>query len=153
MTFDLNSIEVRLDLIAGYLTELSQLTAFTSDEILADFYKYRTTERLLELIIQASLDINRHLLKEIRQIEPTTNADAFTEAIRVGILPEALGSRLVKAAGLRNRLAHRYEQIDPEIVIEAIQPTLTDYPTYIRAINAYLDSLEVDDDAESQERE
>lgn len=51
MTVDLASIQIRLNLVADYLSELKPLNTFSSDEILGDVYKYRTSERLLELII------------------------------------------------------------------------------------------------------
>lgn len=145
MTVDLASVQIRLNSIADYLSELKLLDGFSSDEILGDVYKYRATERLLEIIIQTSLDISRHLLKEIYQLEPKTNSDVFIASISVGILPEELGIKLSKAAKFRNVLAHQYTKIEPQKVIENIQPVLRDYPIYIDLINNYLDSLEVED--------
>lgn len=145
MTVDLASAQIRLNSIADYLSELKLLDGFSSDEILGDVYKYRATERLLEIIIQASLDISRHLLKEVYQLEPKTNSDVFIASISVGILPKELGVKLSKAAKFRNVLAHQQTKIELQKVIENIQPVLRDYPIYIDLINNYLDSLEVDD--------
>jgi uncharacterized protein YutE (UPF0331/DUF86 family) len=142
MTLDAGSIQTKLRLIADYLDELKTLEVFSLDEILEDMFKYRTAERLLEIIIQASLDINRHLLKEIHQIEPQTNADVFIESIEVGILSEEMGAKLSEAAKLRNVLAHLYDKIDPRKVVVSIAPVLQDFSAYIDQINNYLESPE-----------
>jgi len=142
MTLDFASVQIKLNLIADYLGELRALEPFSLDEILEDLFKYRTAERLLELIIQASLDINRHLLKELYQIEPTTNADIFIQSVQTGILPSKIGLKLSDAAKFRNVLAHLYDKINPRKVVENINPILQDYRVYIDCINDYLESLE-----------
>lgn len=141
MTLNVVSVQTKLRLITDYLNELKTLEEFSLDEIVEDLFKYRTVERLLELIVQASLDINRHLLKEIYQLEPQTNADVFIQSIQVGMLPGEMGLKLSEAAKLRNVLAHLYDEIDPQKVVVCIAPTLEDFPVYIGLINDYLESL------------
>jgi uncharacterized protein YutE (UPF0331/DUF86 family) len=96
----------------------------------------------LEIIIQASLDINRHLLKEIYQIEPQTNADVFIQSVEVGILSREMGVKLSEAAKLRNVLAHLYDKVDPQKVVVNITPIMRDLPIYISQVNNYLEALE-----------
>lgn len=146
MIVDSTSVQTKLNLMVDYLSELKIFEGFSREEIVEDLFKYRAAERLLELIIQASLDINRHLLKEIHECEPGTNSDVFLESVTVGILPEEIGVKLSEAAKFRNVLAHLYDKIDPQKVIENIQPVLRDFQSYINYINNYLDSLEVDND-------
>jgi uncharacterized protein YutE (UPF0331/DUF86 family) len=135
--------------MADYLGELELLQNLSVDEILDDVFKYRAAERLQELIIQTSLDINRHLLTEVHQITPETNADVFLESGRVGLLPQELAKRLVEAGKFRNLLAHQYEKIDARIVVQNIQLTLMDYPIYLDFLNRYLNTLEDNHDTES----
>lgn len=149
MTFNRASIQTRLNLMADYLGELELLQNLSVDEILDDVFKYRAAERLQELIIQTSLDINRHLLTEVHQITPETNADVFLESGRVGLLPQELAKRLVEAGKFRNLLAHQYEKIDARIVVQNIQLTLMDYPIYLDFLNRYLNTLEDNHDTES----
>lgn len=150
MSLKIGSIQSRLDLIADYLQELEPLTFLSKDQIISDIYKYRTTERLQELIIQASLDISRHLLKELYQIDPKENSNVFLELARAGIIHSDLGDRLAKAASFRHVLVHLYAKIKPEEVVDNIQLVLSDFPVFSDCIHAYLDSLEAtDDDTES----
>lgn len=149
MTLDLISIKNKLNLMADYLTEIELLSQFSVDEICRDVFKYRASERLQELIIQASLDINRHLLKELYRSIPKTNADVFIESSRVDILPEALANRLVEASKFRNLLVHQYEKIVPSIVVQNIELILEDYRIYIDSLSNYLTLLEENDEQDS----
>lgn len=146
MTLDIPSIQLKLDLIACYLEELKILENFTSEEIMGDIFKYRTMERLLEIIIQASLDINRNLLKETYRLEPSTNADVFLASITSGILSKNIGTKLAEAAKFRNLLAHLYDKVIPEKVYEVFCKVLTDYPEYLAEVEDYLTSLEQTND-------
>ena len=150
MSLRVGSIRARLDLIADYLQELQPLAALDKDQIISDVYKYRTTERLEELIIQASLDIARHILKEQYKIDPKENSNVFLELARVGIIESDSGIKLSEAGSFRNVLAHLYEKIDPEKVVENISLVLRYFSDFSEALDIYLDSLEgVNDDTES----
>lgn len=150
MSLRVGSIRARLDLIADYLQELQPLAALDKDQIISDVYKYRTTERLEELIIQASLDIARHILKEQYKIDPKENSNVFLELARVGVIEADFGMTLSEAGSFRNVLAHLYEKINPEQVVENIQPILRDFSAFSECIDVYLDSLEgTNNDTES----
>jgi uncharacterized protein YutE (UPF0331/DUF86 family) len=41
---------------------------------------------------------------------------------------------MADSAGLRNRLAHEYDEIDPKKVFEAIDSCLRDVPKYLKNI-------------------
>lgn len=141
MKFDQASLQTRLNLMADYLTELSLLKDLSVDEVCNDIFKYRTAERLQELIIQASIDINRHLLIKIHQISPDTNSAVFIMVGKVGILSQELSERLIEAGKFRNLLAHHYEKIDARMVASNIQLVLGDYKQYMEQINLYLITL------------
>lgn len=147
MTFDENSVRSRIQLIAGYLAEMNLLRGMAPEEIFNDVFKYRATERLHELIIQASIDVNRHCLAELHGMTPTTNADVFIKAAEVDILPPDLAMKLAEASKFRNFLAHHYERIDPFIVIESIESICIDFQRYLDCLENYVSSLQDDDAA------
>ena len=148
MTLDENSVRLRIQLIASYLAEMNLLRAIDAEDILNDVFKYRATERLQELTIQASIDISRYLLNELHNARPSTNAGVFIEAARASILPSDLAKRLAEASKLKNFLAHQYEKIDPLIVIESIESICIDFQQYLDCLNNYLTSLTEDDGTE-----
>ena len=42
------------------------------------------------------------------------------------------------AAGLRNRLVHDYDDLDPHRVFDALQAAVVDVPRYVAAVQAHL---------------
>lgn len=146
MNLKIGSIQAKLNLIVDYLNELEPLTSLNMSEIINDIYKYRAAERLQELIIQASLDLGRHLLKEQYQIHPRENSSVFLELAKVNIIPTYLGELLAKAASFRNVLVHIYGTINPGIVVDNIPLMLRDFFEFLSCIYDYLDSLEANND-------
>jgi uncharacterized protein YutE (UPF0331/DUF86 family) len=56
----------------------------------------------------------------------------------MGILEPAFASKVASSAGLRNRIVHEYDEIDPAKVFEAIQAALSDLPTYLKAVLSFV---------------
>lgn len=68
--------------------------------------------------------------------KPQTYADTFVLAGQHGLIPMELAQRLIPAAGLRNRLVHDYEAIDPSRVHAAIPVALEDLTHLHQALAA-----------------
>ena len=132
----------RLRLIAKYYNTLEQFSKLTLDDYLADFNKQLIVERLLQLIIQAAIDINYYILSRLQPDNVVSNFEAFIELAKYGVLTEDLARQLAPSAGLRNRLVHEYDDIDSSQVFKAISFALQQYPLYVKQINNYLISLE-----------
>lgn len=122
----------KLDFMDTYLNNLESFGSITLEEYLDDYREQLVVERLLQLIIQVALDINRHCLKRLKIEQPKENADTFRAVSKMGIITPELAENLAQSAGLRNRLVHVYEEIDPVKVHEAIQKALQYYPIYQR---------------------
>jgi uncharacterized protein YutE (UPF0331/DUF86 family) len=142
MTLDPNTVRFRLSLILDYLDELRPLTALTLEEFLSDRYKTRAAERVLEITIQAALDINNHLLKEQFRVSKKSNSDGFLELGQFSVLQSQLAQDMHESGSFRNRLAHRYYAVDSEMVFQIIFEALAQYPEYVQQIENFLDSLE-----------
>jgi uncharacterized protein YutE (UPF0331/DUF86 family) len=149
MTLDLNSIRLRLALILDYLDEIRPLTLMSLEEFLSDRYMQRAAERLLEITVQAAIDINNHLLKEQFNLAISSNATGFQDLSRFGVISEELANQLADSGRLRNRLAHRYYEIDYEIVFSVLSEVLDDYPQYAQQVENFIGSLEASYDTES----
>lgn len=57
-------------------------------------------------------------------------------------LPEDFARSISAAAGLRNRIVHGYEEIDPGRVYDALGRALEDVPRYAQYVTSYLDARE-----------
>ncbi|MDZ8109069.1 MAG: DUF86 domain-containing protein [Nostoc sp. DedQUE12a] len=132
---------VRLRLITKYYNTLEEFRSISLDEFLADFRQQLVVERLLQLITQAAIDINEHILSKLSPGNSVTNFEAFIELSKYEVIAPELAKQLAPSAGLRNRLVHEYDDIDPKQVFMAITFALQQYPLYVRQINSYLISL------------
>ncbi|OBQ05694.1 hypothetical protein BMF77_pa00014 (plasmid) [Dolichospermum sp. UHCC 0315A] len=134
----------RLKLIAKYYNTLEEFRSISLDEFLADFRQQLIVERLLQLMTQAAIDINDHILSKLNSGKSYTNFEAFIELGNSQIITPELAKQIAPSSGLRNRLVHEYDDIDPKQVFMAINFALQQYPLYVRQINSYLISLEED---------
>lgn len=137
---------VRLRLITKYYNTLEEFRSANLDDFLADFRQQLVVERLLQLMTQAAIDINEHILSKLSPGNSVTNFDAFIELGKYGVISPELAKQIAPSSGLRNRLVHEYDDIDPQKVFESISFALQQYPFYVRQINSYLISLSQEDD-------
>ena len=113
---------------------------------LADYLSSPTdevlVERYLERIIGRMIDINYHLITEAGHPPPRDYFESFTQLARIGLLPTEFARQIAASAGLRNRLVHEYDEIDPERLYEGMQSAMRDVPNYLRRVEQYLKTVE-----------
>ena len=108
---------------------VAEYVSSPTDEVLA--------ERYLERIIGRMIDVNYHVLTESGQPPPRDYYESFTALGGIGALDRDFAIRIAACAGLRNRIAHEYEAIDPARVHVALQSAVRDIPVYLRRVSDY----------------
>ncbi|HCU25161.1 MAG TPA: DUF86 domain-containing protein [Deltaproteobacteria bacterium] len=131
---DQNIIEERILRIRKNLRELEKLRQVSERDFLEDYISQSAAERLLETSIQAAIDIGAHLIAEKRLESPAEYRQVFEILGKHGLLPLELVTKLVQAAGLRNRLAHAYLDLDSEKIHQFLHSSLGDFEEYCRII-------------------
>jgi uncharacterized protein YutE (UPF0331/DUF86 family) len=124
--------------ISGDLEELRKFDAAGLEAYLADPYKEILAERFLERMISRMIDVNYHVITGSGRTPPRDYYDSFTELGKMGILDPQFASGIARAAGLRNRIVHEYDEIEPEKVFEAIRSALVDLPVYLQAVLSFI---------------
>ena len=133
-------ILLKMQDLKTFLDEIKPLVEITFIEYKKDYVKRHAVEKLVELIVELASDINRNVI-EAQQGSPASNYyNTFTQLGELNVLPEALSLRLASTTGLRNRLVHRYEEIDHKIVYHSAVRLLPDYLQYFKLIEKYLKS-------------
>lgn len=127
-------------LILGDLKEVERLAQLTGAEFLADRAHQLVAERLLERIIGRMIDINYHIVTDRDGVPPPDFYQSFTKLAQLGVLPGELAQALAPAAGLRNRLAHEYNEIDHGKIYQALGEVLSNVPRFLQAVEAALGS-------------
>ena len=121
-------------LITRDLADLAPLARKPLAEYLADPRDELVAERLLERIIGRMIDINYHVLTETDHPPPADYYASFTQLATLGVYDVEFGRRIAACAGLRNRIVHEYDEVDPRRVHQALGTAIQDVAGYLRAI-------------------
>jgi uncharacterized protein YutE (UPF0331/DUF86 family) len=130
----------KLATIARNLGDLATVSALTLDEYRRDRFRQKGIERLLQETIEAAVDANQHLLREVARAPAQDYHASFVALGDADIVPAALAAALAPAAGMRNRLVHEYDVIDDAIVLAAVGVAVRDFGAYVHAVERFLDT-------------
>jgi uncharacterized protein YutE (UPF0331/DUF86 family) len=125
----------KLAVIIENLKILEPIKGIKTDEYLQDIYKRKATERLLQELIEAAIDINIHMIVAKGYPAPDDYYEGFIKAGELEIISPDLARKLAPSAGLRNRLVHEYDRLEHTMVLKAVDMAEELFPQYIKAIN------------------
>ena len=80
----------------------------------------------------------RYVIEAKEDAPLETYYSTFVKLGELKVVPKELSVRLASTAGLRNRIAHHYEDIEHRIVYHSAVRLLKDYRHYFRLIEKYL---------------
>jgi uncharacterized protein YutE (UPF0331/DUF86 family) len=140
---NLELVQSKLNQLLDYINELKYFETLTLAEFLSDRHRQFTIERIIELIVQTAIDINKYILKK-KGINLTnlTSHQTFLEMSKFEIITQLLAEEIKESVDTRNVLAHRYFDISPEEVFVEIEDVLEKYPRYVRQIETFINSLQ-----------
>ena len=128
----------KLNSLTGYLDELATLADCSLAEYQRKFERRHAIEKLIELAVEYAIEINRGVIEAADRTPPQTYYNTFIEMEKLGIWPDKLTSHLASTTGLRNRLVHRYDEIDNTAVYHSLKPLLKHYRQYVRLIETHI---------------
>jgi uncharacterized protein YutE (UPF0331/DUF86 family) len=135
---EIEIIKRKLVVIIENLKALEPIKNMQRNEYQRDLYKRKATERLLQELIEAAVDINTHIIIETGNSVPNDYYESFIKAGELKIIPSDLAEKLAPSAGLRNRLVHEYDTLDHSMVLKAVVMADELYPQYVKAISDYV---------------
>jgi uncharacterized protein YutE (UPF0331/DUF86 family) len=138
MTIDADLVTRKMLLITSDLDMLRPVVASGVDAYLASPMHQAAVERYLERVIGRMIDINYHLLTESGHPPPPDYHASFIRLGELHVLAPEFAPQIARAAGLRNRLVHEYEALDPRKVFEALDATLRDVPQYLSQVSDFI---------------
>ena len=137
---DRDLVTRKIALIVDDLRAVTPIAQKPVDDYLASATDEIVTERYLERMIGRMIDINYHLVTEAGHPPPRDYYESFTQLAKLRILSPAFASQIAACAGLRNRLVHEYDAIDPRRVYEGLQAAVRDIPEYLRRVHQHVAS-------------
>ncbi len=128
--------EVRLCLetLERNLARLAELAQLIYDEFMDAPRNLAAAELLLQTSIEALVDISRHLIRRLRLPMPSEHWQIPEVLGEAGYLPAQDVPTYVAMVRFRNRLVHRYPEVDPKEVYRIVTQELD-------AIRRWLDQL------------
>src|SRR3989338_2216902 len=110
MPIDKKLINRKITLINNDLKSLKALSKLSLKTYLSKAEYEAMAERYLERVIGRMIDINYHVLSEKENEIPTNFYNSFISLGKKKYLPPKLAKVMANSAGLRNRLAHEYDE-------------------------------------------
>ncbi|MFQ6046351.1 MAG: DUF86 domain-containing protein [Gemmatimonadales bacterium] len=138
-SLDADLVRRKLAAITRKLDQLGTVAGMPLDRYVADPFRVKGTEKLLQETVEAAVDANLHLLRAVGTPAPTDYYESFVALGRQSIIPQVLAERLAPAAGLRNRLVHEYEDINDAIVLAAVGEARASFSEYVVAVERFLE--------------
>jgi uncharacterized protein YutE (UPF0331/DUF86 family) len=134
---DRDRIIAKLDELDVALRELRSIAPLHFAEYLA-VEKRRACERLLQVCVEAVIDVCALLVTGLRLGLPGEEDDLFVKLARHGVLSSTMADTLRRIKGLRNLLVHEYGRINDQLVFETVKGRLGDFDAFKREVLAHL---------------
>ncbi|GKU24281.1 type VII toxin-antitoxin system HepT family RNase toxin [Clostridium folliculivorans] len=142
MEFDKNKIDQKLMFMNTCLNKLKRLKLFSKNEFLEDFTKVDSAKYLLQVSIEAMLDISSHLIARNRWGKPKDNKEHFQILADNGIIDNKDVSVYFNMARFRNRIVHMYFNISDEMIYDIVQNNIDDFERFIGNIVSTLGNID-----------
>lgn len=131
---DKKLVHKKLEAMRLYMEEIKPILVQSFANVYKNYRDLRALERDFQLIVDAAVDINMHIILENGKPPPETNFHSFLILGELHVLSGELAKGLAPSAGLRNKLVHEYEKIDPYILFRSVQKFYKLYQQYCRRI-------------------
>jgi uncharacterized protein YutE (UPF0331/DUF86 family) len=136
---DKELINSKLSDIQNDLSELLPLLNIETEEIIADNLKLHTVERLFQLIVDAAIDVNTHIIQESDFKTPADYQSTFLILGESKVLPMDFALKIAPSVGLRNLIVHKYGRVDLKRMIDDIKNEIGDYLKYLKLVEKFLE--------------
>jgi uncharacterized protein YutE (UPF0331/DUF86 family) len=137
-SIDKDLIINKIALIRSNLHLLQEIMRQPENEFISDYKSVAASERLLQVVIEACLDIGHHIIAKKGFERPAEYRDIIIILGKKGVIPHEFAERIKVMASFRNRLVHLYDRINERELYSILQNNLKDIENYVSCIVSYL---------------
>lgn len=112
LAVDREVVAARLAVLDENLRLLESFRDLDLSAYLGDPRNYGSSERFLQLAIEAVFDIGTHCISALALPRPLAYGDIIPTLAQAGIISQETRAELTNMAGFRNLLVHDYAQLD-----------------------------------------
>lgn len=131
-------IAEKLELLRKCVLRIEEKTPASANDLLHDLDLQDIIAFNLSRAVQLSVDIGAHVVSCLVLIAPNTMAMVFDTLAQANIIDTIIAISLKKAVGFRNIAVHSYEKINWLIVHAIAQTKVTDFKSYAKQINSFI---------------
>ncbi|MBV7276704.1 DUF86 domain-containing protein [Clostridiaceae bacterium UIB06] len=131
---DLTKIKQKIMFMQGNIDKLRKLQNISKDIFIEDFRNVDSAKYLLQVTIEAMLDISNHIIARNRWGKPETNKESFEILASKDIIEKKYIDVYFSMAKFRNRIVHMYFNVNDEMIYDITQNNLEDFEAFIKAI-------------------
>lgn len=138
MTIDREKIRQKLQFMRDNLRKLERFHGMNIEEFKSNFLYEAAATRMLQITIEAMLDICAHVIAREGWGIPKTYGETVEIAACNGLIPSEMEETYKNIAKFRNRVVHLYDDVKTEEIFNIIKSHLKDFKPFItKVIQAY----------------
>ncbi|MFQ5796569.1 MAG: DUF86 domain-containing protein [Candidatus Bipolaricaulia bacterium] len=141
---DFAKLKSRLEELRERYELLKSWQSMSKEEFLNDPRNNRSVLRLLQEAIETCISTAHMIVATQGYGRPESYAEAFALLAQHSVLDKEFSAELEKMVGFRNRVIHRYWDIDFEQVYRIFQERLEDFKRFEREILKFVEQLPED---------
>lgn len=142
---DSEVVATKLRQIEQYHGELRAKQALSKKSFLDDVTERRAVERMFQNVIQACIDLARHVATTEFEYDGERSKEAVRVLVEHDVIDPTTAETLTDAVGFRNVLAHQYGTVDPEQVYTYLQTELAVYEAFSKQVARWFEAEASDD--------
>ena len=128
----------RLADMRQYIEELAPIQGRSFEEYEDDYFVRHTAEHLIELIVECGIDINGMLLSGADRRPARTYRGSYLALADLGVVTAERSEKLAELVGMRNRIAHEYEEVSDRLVYDNISRTVELFREYLASVSQHV---------------
>lgn len=133
---DFDKVKQKLIFIEQNLDKLERLRKLPESEFLSDFRNVDSAKYLIQVCIEAMLDIASHITARNRWGNPQTNKEYFKILAEKNIIDPQNIDTYFTMAKFRNRIVHMYFDINNEMIYKILLENTDDIRKFVAEIGA-----------------
>lgn len=126
----------KLQQLEEVLGELRSLGPVSASGLEGDWKTRRAIERDLQILVEVVIDVCQRLISLAGEVPAAAGADAVERCVKLGVLACAEPYR--RMVQFRNFVVHRYDRVDPEILVEIVNRRLEDFDRFRGEVLSYV---------------
>ena len=135
---DKEVVATKLKQAHEYTNDLTELRGLSKKEYVSDVVIQRAVERTLMNLIQSCIDLAQHVRASNGLSSDGTAKEEIQALGELGVISRDTQQKIEEAVGFRNVLAHRYGEVDHDVVYEVLHEDLHWFKRFQREVARWL---------------